>query len=274
VATVVQLSDYLIRRDASQLMRRAAMPPDPWQSRLLRRAAHRALVTTSRQAGKSSVAGAKGLHRAHTVPDSEVVIVSPTQRQSTLLMVKIRRYVEALGLRLARDSVLSMQLVNGSTIYALPGNPDSVRGYSPNLLIIDEAAYTTEALYTACLPMLAATGGDLIAISTPNGKQGWYWAEWSGQGASGWMRVQVPYTQISRISPQFIASQRASMSRERFSTEYECAFNSSTFGLFNASDLAAALQRGPVVDGDSTLPDAAEIMRRNRERLAESEAAS
>lgn len=273
MATVTQLSDWLARRDASRVMRLAGMPPDPWQAKLLRRKPHRALVTTSRQSGKSTTGAAMGLHRAAVTPRTEVVAVSPTQRQSALLVQKVKRFAEALELPLVKNNALSVELANESVIYALPGSPDSVRGYSPNLLIIDEAAYTSESLYTACLPMLAATHGDLVCISTPNGQQGWYWQEWSGQGAPGWMRVEVPYTEIQRITPEFIASQRASMSRERFSTEYECAFISSTYGLFNASDLAAALQAEPV-GADTPLPDAAEIIRRNRERLAGAGAAS
>jgi hypothetical protein len=263
VATVTQLSEFVARRDATRVMRKAGMVPDRWQARLLRRQPHRALVTTSRQAGKSSTGAAMGLHRANTVPRSEVVAVSPTQRQSALLIRKVRRFAQAMGIDLVRDNTLSLELGNGSVLYALPGHADTVRGYSPHLLIIDEAAYTTESLYTACLPMLAATGGDLIAISTPNGQQGWYWAEWSGKGADGWLRMEVPYTDVSRISAEFIVGQRASMSRERFATEYECAFQSATYGLFNASDLAAALRPAPT---PGALPDPLEIMRRNRER--------
>lgn len=267
MATVTQLSDYLLRRDPAMVMRRAGMTPDPWQSRLLRRHPPRALINTSRQAGKSSVAGAAALHRAAVKSRTTVVAVSPTQRQSALLVSKVKRFAEAMGLKLAKSNSLSVELANESVIYALPGSPDSVRGYSPELLIIDEAAYTTEALYTACLPMLAATQGDLICISTPNGQQGWFWAEWAGHGAEGWMRIEVPYTEISRITPAFIKQQRASMSRERFATEYECAFISSVYGLFNAGDLAAALQSEPV-GTDTKLPSARDIIARNRGRFA------
>lgn len=267
MATVVQMSDWLVRRDASRIMRRAAMPPDRWQSGLLRRLPHRALVNTTRQSGKSTSCAAMGLHRAHTQPNSTIIAVSPTQRQSALLVAKVRLFAQALGIELVRDNALSLRLANGSEVYALPGHPDTVRGYSPNLLLIDEAAYTSDALYTACLPMLAATNGDLICISTPNGQQGWFWQEWSGRGAQGWMRIEVPYTEISRITPEFIVGQKASMSRERFAAEYECKFNSSTFGLFNAGDLAAALQRTPIVGDGAGLPDAREIIARNRARF-------
>ncbi|WP_367139385.1 terminase family protein [Saccharothrix sp. HUAS TT1] len=260
------MSDWLVRRDASRIMRRAGMPPDRWQSTLLRRRPHRALVNTTRQSGKSTSCAAMGLHRAHTEPHSTIVAVSPTQRQSALLVAKVRLFAQALGIELVRDNALSLRLANGSEVYALPGHPDTVRGYSPNLLLIDEAAYTSDALYTACLPMLAATNGDLVAISTPNGQQGWFWQEWSGRGARGWHKVEVPYTEISRITPEFIVGQKASMSRERFAAEYECQFNSSTFGLFNAGDLAAAMQRRPV-EAEGGLPDAREIIARNRARF-------
>lgn len=273
MATVVQMRDFVLRRDASRIMRRAGMIPDSWQATLLRRPPHRALVTTSRQSGKSTCCAAIGLHRAYTQPDACVVAISPTQRQSALLVRKIRAFAEALNIPLARDNALSLQLINGSIVYALPGHPDTVRGYSPNLLLIDEAAYTSDALYTASMPSLAATGGDMVAISTPNGQRGWYWNEWAGQGADGWQRIEVPYTEITRISDEFIRSQRASMSRERFAAEYECQFNSATYGLFNAADLAAALQPEPVTAGGS-VPDAREIMARNRRLLEQAGAAS
>lgn len=267
MATVVQLDEWLVKRDASRIMSRAGLRPDPWQRRLLRRRPHRALATTSRQTGKSTSCAALGLHRANTWDKSVIVAVSPTQRQSTLLISKMRAFAQALGIQLIRNNQLSLALANGSEIFALPGHPDTVRGYSPDLLIIDEAAYTSDALYTACLPMLAATHGDLVAISTPNGQQGWFWNEWSGRGAEGWERIQVPYTEVSRITPEFIKSQKASMSRERFAAEYECVFNSSTFGLFNAGDLAAALQTEPITADGGTLPDPREIIARNRARF-------
>ncbi|MBB3665953.1 hypothetical protein FB384_004912 [Prauserella sediminis] len=256
------VSKLLIEHHPPLVMARSGLSPDVWQSRLLHDRPHRAIVVCSRQAGKSTVCAGKALHRAFTDPNAEIVVVSPTQRQSTLLVSKVRRFAEALGIELTRDAATFLRLTNGSTIYALPGHADTVRGYSPELLIIDEAAYTAEDLYTACLPMLAATGGDLVAISTPRGRDGWFWHEWNGEGADGWERIEVPYTEISRISEEFITQQKASMSAERFAAEYECSFNSSTFGLFNAADIAAAGPR-PLPD-EGGLPDPWQIMARNR----------
>lgn len=267
MAQVTDMRSYVLNRDTTRVMLRAAMQPDTWQRKLLRSHPHRALVTTSRQSGKSTCCAAMALHRCHTRPHFVVVAVSPTQRQSTLLVSKVRDFAERLGITLVKANAMSLEFTNGSVIYALSGNANTVRGYSPDLLMIDEAAYTTDSLYIACLPMLAATKGDLIAITTPNGRRGWFWDEWSGEGAGNWMRIEVPYTEISRISPDFIAGQKASMSRERFAAEYECAFNSSTFGLFNASDLAAAMQQHP--SDQAAMPDVRAIITRNRQRHQE-----
>lgn len=265
-AVLDDYTEFLLRYDPPEVMRRAGMDPDPWQAKLLRDQPHRALVVCSRQAGKSTVCAAMALNRALSAPHQVIVAISPSQRQSSLLVAKVRGFAEALGLELVRNAVMSLQLANGSIVYGLPSSADTVRGYSPNLLIIDEAAYTPDGLYTAALPMLAATQGDLIAISTPAGQAGWFWREWNREGAAGWVRVQVPYTEISRITPEFIAGQRASMSRERFAAEYECAFNATTISLFPGADLAAMLQDQPIAP---PLPSIREHIKRMRDEGVE-----
>lgn len=258
------LTDLLVRWDPPEVMRTSGMQPDPWQAGLLTQQPHRALVVTSRQAGKSVTSAALALHRALSAPRRVIVAIAPSQRQSSLLVSKVRSLAEHLGLGLLRNAVMSIQLANESIVHGLPGSSDTVRGYSPNLLIIDEACYTDDALYTASLPMLAATQGDLIAISTPNGQQGWFWHEWNGDGAGGWSRIEVPYTDISRITSEFIAGQKASMSRERFSAEYECAFNATTHSLFPGADIASTTQDSPV-GADVAMPGR-EVLTRRRAR--------
>lgn len=260
-----EFTDFLVRYEPTQVMTRAGFVPDPWQSSLLTDRPHRSLVVTSRQAGKSVTCAACALHRAVTVDNAVIVAIAPSQRQSSLLVSKVRMFALALGLELKRNAVMSLQLANESIVYGLPGSADTVRGYSPNLLIVDEAAYTSDQLYTASLPMLAATHGDLIAISTPNGQDGWFWREWAGQGAGGWSRIEVPHTEIGRITPEFIASQKASMSRERFAAEYLCAFNSTTHSLFPGADIASARQEQPV--GADIIQPGREVLERRKKRL-------
>lgn len=59
---------------------------------------------------------------------------------------------------------------NGSTLYALSSNPDNLRGYSAQIVVLDEFAFIEEQnrLYTAALPLVTRQG-QLIILSTHAG---------------------------------------------------------------------------------------------------------
>ena len=69
-----------LRADPDRLMAISGMPPDPWQSELLRTDAGRVLLLCSRQAGKSTTAAALALRVALMEPNSPILILSPTDR--------------------------------------------------------------------------------------------------------------------------------------------------------------------------------------------------
>jgi hypothetical protein len=84
-----------------------------------------------------------------------------------------------------------MELANGSRIEALPGTEKTIRGFSGvNLLLVDEASRVDDALYFAVRPMLAISGGRLLLLTTPFGRRGIFYEEWTGDGA--WERYEVP----------------------------------------------------------------------------------
>ena len=84
---------------------------------------------------------------------------------------------------------LGMELINGSRIEALPGTEKTIRGFSGvDLLIVDEAARVADELYYAVRPMLAVSGGRLMMLSTPFGKRGVFYEEWTGGKGVGALR--------------------------------------------------------------------------------------
>src|SRR5438128_2279502 len=68
--------------DPARLLADTGMEPDPWQAALLRSFAGRVLLLCSRQSGKSTTAAALALRTALLEPDSLVLLLSPTLRQS------------------------------------------------------------------------------------------------------------------------------------------------------------------------------------------------
>jgi hypothetical protein len=238
-------TDLATALDPARLMEAAGLPPDPWQARLLRAQADRMLLLCSRQTGKSTVTGALALHAALYQPGALVLILAPALRQSQELFRKVLMFYRALDRPVppAAESALSIELTNGSRIVSLPGKEQNVRGYSSvSLLIVDEAARVDDALYFSIRPMLAVSQGRLIALSTPFGKRGFFFQEWT-EGGGEWARVTVPATECPRISSAFLEEERQALGDWWYSQEYECRFSDTLDSVFRHDDIMAAVTK-------------------------------
>lgn len=168
--------------DPVLLARRAGLAPDAWQTDVLRSDAHQIILNVTRQGANSTVSSVRALHRAIYSPGSLVLLLAPAYRQSKELFRKIQAAYNAIksGVRLASESALELEFVNRSRIAALPGKEGTIRGFSGvDSLIVDEASRVPDALYQAIRPMLAVSGGDILLLSTPFGKRGFFFQEWT-----------------------------------------------------------------------------------------------
>ena len=216
---------------ASEVLEFAA---DPWQKDVLDSISKKVLLNCSRQVGKSSVSSILALHTAIFQPGSMILMVSPSLRQSSELFRKFLGYLELLPDMPARneDTKLSLKLDNGSRVVSLPGSEGTIRGYSSvSLLLIDEAARVMDDLYFAVKPMLAISRGRMLALSSPFGKRGWFFREWS-EGES-WQKHEFRATDCPRISPEFLEGERRSMPASWFAAEYMCEFGETEDQLFS-----------------------------------------
>ena len=232
-----------VRHDPAMFMDWAGLPPDPWQKRLLRSQSPRSLLLCCRQAGKSTVTAALALRVALLEPPALVLLLSPTLRQSgELFRDKVLRLYNALGRPVAtvQESALTMGLANGSRIVSLPGDEKNIRGFSGvSLLIVDEAARVDDALYYAVRPMLAVSRGRMVCLSTPFGKQGWFFEAWTG--ADPWDRYRIIANECPRITPEFLAEERRALGPRWFAQEYMCSFEDTVDSVFAHEDIMAAL---------------------------------
>ena len=213
----------------TDLARAVGMEPDPWQADLLTSQAREMILLCCRQSGKSTVAGLLALGEAAYRPHSLVLLLSPSLRQSSELFRKVRDgYASArrkVVLSKIRDeSVLRLELANGSRVVSLPGREGTIRGFSGvSLLVVDEAARVDDALYQAVRPMLAVSGGRIILLSTPFGKRGFFHQEWI-DGGDRWQRVMVTAEQCPRIPADWLAAERGAIGDYWFRQEYMCEF--------------------------------------------------
>jgi Terminase large subunit, T4likevirus-type, N-terminal len=214
-----------VSKESVEFAHTLGIVPDPWQAKLLDSSSARVLLNCSRQSGKSTMASVLALHKALVAPGSLILILAPAERQAKELFSKVVVSYRTLGhvIPTASYRKLGMELANGSRIEALPGTEKTIRGFSGvDLLLVDEASRVADELYYAVRPMLAVSGGRLLMLSTPFGKRGAFYEEWTG-GIS-WERYTVTATECPRIPPEFLEEERQTLGPWWFAQEYECRF--------------------------------------------------
>jgi hypothetical protein len=191
------------------------------------------------------VTAAKAVYEAWSGAERLVLVVSPCARQSGEFMKKVAVFTRRLKIRPRGDGDNEMSLVypNGSRIVGLPGKEATIRGFSAvSLLLVDEAARVVDPLYLAVRPMLAVSGGSLWLMSTPNGKQGFFWEAWENGGAE-WERIRVTAYDCPRIKKEFLVKERKGMTESSFRQEYLCEFEEVERGVFNQRLVESAMAK-------------------------------
>lgn len=225
------------------LMRAAGLEPDPWQARFFE-ADRQTLLLCTRQGGKSTAVAAKGLSVAMKRRRSLVLLLSPSLRQSQELFSKAKGLYRSAGrpVPAEQESALRIRFVHGSRIIALPGSEKTTRGYSDvDFLAVDEAARVDDELYFSVRPMLAVSGGTLVCMTTPFGKRGFFYDEWT-DGGSGWHRERITAEDCPRITAEFLEEERRRLGPRWFRQEYFCQFNQLSGSLFRQEDIDAAFR--------------------------------
>jgi hypothetical protein len=226
---------------------------DPWQDELAR-GTDDVMVISSRQIGKTL--GVCFAVTAHTLStnDSLSVVISPTARQSGLVLRTCRSLIlkipPAGRPRITKDSQTVIELSTGSSIMALPsgsvsgGTGVNLRGLSVNgILVIEEACFIPDDLYFSVLKQFTITArGRTIIISTPSSAIGWAYDLYT----SGTMRtVEIKATECSRISQKFLEREQKSMPKAHFLREYMCRFISPHAGIFDPEKIEEAFRPLP-----------------------------
>lgn len=157
---------------------------DEWQKDVLEYEGDLVLCT-GRQVGKTLILSWKAAKYMVEHENCNIIIVSLTEDQAKLIIVMILDYLERNEKKLIakgkdKPTMNKVTLTNGSSALARPvGNTgDAVRGFTGDILIIDEAARMPEMAFTAAKPVLLTTGGKIWMSSTPFGKEGYFYESW------------------------------------------------------------------------------------------------
>lgn len=132
-----------------------------------------------RQAGVSTVTAAwasKKLVFAKKQKPEKILIIANKLDTSVEMANKIRSFTEqwpewvGIGFSAEKNSQRHFKLSNDCEVKAVATSKDALRGYTPTILVFDEAAFieADNDFWSACMASLS-TGGKVIVVSTPNG---------------------------------------------------------------------------------------------------------
>ena len=220
---------------------------DEWQAAFVDDPGKRKAVLGARQCGKSTAVAGMAVHRMLSKPEFKVVVVAASKRQSALLVEKCKWMLRKAGIQKVPGdgaNAHSVVLWNGSTIVGLPCSAPTIRGFTADLLVMDEAAHIPDVVYAASRPMLAATQGDLVVMSSAHEPVGFFWELMTREkrgASSGWVRKVVRARDVARFSPEFLAEERRELGHEVYSREYDCEFGDVGSGVFQRATVEKAL---------------------------------
>ncbi|MGI0092331.1 MAG: terminase large subunit domain-containing protein [Nitrososphaerales archaeon] len=201
--------------------------PFLYQERFLEDKSNRIIACAGRQVGKSLITSARALWFGISHPETTTLIVSATQRQSSLMFDKILKFVEHSTLisgSVVRKTRTQLNFTNQSQIVALPCGPhgDSLRGHTAHQIIVDEAAFVPEEVITqVAMPMLSTTNGTAILISTPLDREHYFYRAFT---SPTWSKYQFKTGDNPLVSKEFLEAQRLEAGERKFRQEYLAEF--------------------------------------------------
>lgn len=230
-----------LREQGSFYFRRVLdIDPFDYQADFIDAESRRKQLCCGRQVGKTEICAGAGLHGATTNDDHTVLIVAPTQRQSSNLFKRIKSMISKSPIEdwgIERSTQTIIEFKNGSRVICLPAGTDgsTIRGYTADYIIVDEAAFVPDEVFSSVLsPMLATTNGTMVLASTPFGTSGFFY-EASLDGR--WHTLRVPTAESPLVDESFIEEQRQALSSLEFEQEILGEFSPDADKLFDHKDV-------------------------------------
>ena len=199
------------------------MQLDEWQKQVLSTEGN-ICVCSGRQVGKSTVVSIKSGEFVANNINKTVLIIAATERQARLLFEKTLDYLhenyrDKIRKGKDRPTKHTIKLKNGSTIHCLPTGISGygIRGYTIDMLIADEAHFIPEEVWAAVTPMLSVTKGNIILLSTPHGREGYFFRAFSDPNFTPF---HVSSEECERIDEQFLMREKERMTKLQYAQEY------------------------------------------------------
>ena len=202
------------------------------------------ITLKSRQLGISTLAAGYSLWLMLFHKDKNILALATTQATARNLVTKTTFMYDELPKWLKLPAVeknkLSLRLANGSKIQAKSSNADAARSEAVSLLLIDEAAFIDNIDETfAAAQQTLATGGQCMALSTPNGIGNWFHQTWekAEAGENSFVPIRLPWSVHPERDQAWRDKQDADLGPRMAGQECDTDFLASGDTVFEPDDL-------------------------------------
>jgi len=225
------------------------------------------IVTTARQAGKSTTTCAFILWYIIFNPEKTVALLANKGDTAREILGRVQLAYQHLPKWLQQGvkewNKGSFELENNSRVIAAATSSDAIRGYSINMLFIDEAAFIDnwDDFFTSVYPTISSgTESKIVLVSTPNGLNHFYsiWIN-AVEQRSQYKALRVLWQNVPGRDAQWQQDTLAAMNfdLEKFDQEYNCEFLGSSGTLIAGWKLKELVHKSPIVERDGLVQYAA-----------------
>ena len=218
------------------------------------------IVTTARQAGKSTTTCAFILWYIIFHSEKTVALLANKGDTAREILGRVQLAYQHLPKWLQQGVVEwnkgSFVLENNSRVIAAATSASAIRGYSINLLFIDEAAFidTWDEFFTSVYPTISSgSESKIILVSTPNGLNHFH-ATWANamKGTNGYHPILVNWQAVPGRDEKWKSDTIAGMNfdLEKFDQEYNCEFLGSSGTLISGWKLKELISQNPILQKD------------------------
>ena len=219
------------------------------------------IIATARQAGKSTVTCAFVMWYIIFHAEKTVALLANKGETAREILGRIQLAYQHLP-RWLQQGVKewnkgSMELENNSRVIAAATSSDNIRGYSINLLFIDEAAFIEnwDSFFTSVYPTISSgTESKIVLVSTPNGLNHFYslWVN-ARENRNGYVPIEVTYDKVPGRDAAWREQTLASMNFDvaKFEQEYCVEFMGSSGTLIAGWKLKELVHQTPVISKEN-----------------------
>jgi hypothetical protein len=239
--------------------------PYPYQRKMIKSFVDNrySIVTTARQAGKSTTTVGFILWFILFQEDKTVALLANKGETAREILGRVQLAYQHLpkclqqGIREWNKG--SFELENNSRVIAAATSASAIRGYTINLLFIDEAAHIDnwDEFFTSVYPTISSgKESKIILVSTPNGLNHFY-STWinAQESRNGYHPILVNWQDVPGRDEKWKQETLAGMNFdiEKFNQEMNCEFLGSSGTLIAGWKLKELVHQSPMVQKEGLI---------------------